>query len=66
MKPNSVHDFWKKIDIREDDECWEWLAGKDKDGYGLFWWNNRQGRATRYLMSVVCGKIGVETHIIRS
>lgn len=28
--------FWCKVDIRGDDDCWPWLAGKTKDGYGLF------------------------------
>jgi hypothetical protein len=26
--------FWSKVDIRDDDECWEWLAYQDPDGYG--------------------------------
>ncbi len=26
--------FWSKVDIRGDDECWLWVASKDKDGYG--------------------------------
>jgi len=28
--------FWSKVDIRDEDECWLWRAGKDKDGYGQF------------------------------
>ena len=27
--------FWKRIDrSKGENECWEWQAGKDKDGYG--------------------------------
>lgn len=26
--------FWSRVDIRDDDECWEWRAGKKKGGYG--------------------------------
>jgi hypothetical protein len=34
----SVHlRFWSKVDIRGSDECWEWKAGKNKKGYGIFW-----------------------------
>jgi len=29
--------FWEKVDQRGPDECWEWLAGCDKEsGYGRF------------------------------
>lgn len=28
--------FWAKVDIKTEDECWEWKTGKDKDGYGKF------------------------------
>jgi hypothetical protein len=28
--------FWSKVDIRGPDECWPWLAYRDKNGYGTF------------------------------
>ena len=28
--------FWEKADKKGEDECWEWLAGKNYKGYGVF------------------------------
>ena len=28
--------FWEKVDKKGDDECWEWLARINRDGYGQF------------------------------
>lgn len=28
--------FWSKVDIRGEDECWEWKAGRNRGGYGMF------------------------------
>jgi len=31
-----VKAFWGKVDKRGPDECWNWLGGKDRKGYGQF------------------------------
>lgn len=28
--------FWNLVDIKDDNDCWYWKAGKNKSGYGLF------------------------------
>ena len=31
----SRRSFWAKVDRRGHDECWPWLACRDRDGYGI-------------------------------
>jgi hypothetical protein len=33
---NIIDRFYKFIDVKEKDECWEWQGYRDKDGYGYF------------------------------
>ncbi|WP_257299364.1 HNH endonuclease [Haloarchaeobius sp. FL176] len=28
--------FWEKVDVRGEDECWEWKRGTFRAGYGAF------------------------------
>lgn len=35
-KENINHRFWNKVDVAGEDDCWEWTAAKNKDGYGKF------------------------------
>lgn len=28
--------FWRHVDKKNNDECWNWTGSKDKKGYGLF------------------------------
>jgi hypothetical protein len=31
---NFIERFWSHVDVREQDECWEWTAGRNREGYG--------------------------------
>jgi hypothetical protein len=33
---DPLPNWWSKVDRGSDDECWPWLKGRDKDGYGKF------------------------------
>lgn len=35
--------FWKKVNQRGSEECWEWTAAKNLHGYGMFWAGRRSG-----------------------
>ena len=36
LTDKNIKNFWKKVDKKGEFECWEWIACKDKNGYGLF------------------------------
>lgn len=32
---DPIERFWAKVNSQPD-ECWEWIAGRDRHGYGFF------------------------------
>lgn len=34
LSEKNIKNFWKHVDKKSDDECWEWMACKYTDGYG--------------------------------
>jgi len=32
--------FWGYVDVKTEDECWEWTGTKTAANYGLIWWND--------------------------
>jgi len=52
-----VERFWEKVDIRGPDECWDWLAYKNKDGYGFFWLKGKHPSAHRVAWELTNGEI---------
>ena len=49
--------FWPKVDKREPNQCWEWLAGTNHDGYGKFRYNGKDGSAHRVSWILANGDI---------
>lgn len=58
MDEETVIRFFSKVYIPEDDdECWEWLAGNHKDGYGQFFYNGKMFLAHRLSYEFFFGQI---------
>ncbi len=49
--------FWKKVKKLSDDQCWEWTAHKDRDGYGSIQYMDLPRPAHRVSFSMSFGEI---------
>lgn len=47
--------FWERVEISED--CWNWTAGTNSNGYGKLWLNGKLIQAHRFAYSLVHGVI---------
>lgn len=55
---HALKRFRDKINIPEvENDCWEWISGVDKNGYGNFWANGKNVRAHRFAYQIFKGKI---------
>ena len=62
LRGSDEERFWHKVAVAGEDECWEWLAAKKENGvnssgsYGIFYFNGRTGRASRYSLELKLGR----------
>ena len=53
--------FWKKVDRSPgqgpDGDCWEWMAYRNTDGYGVFWFQGSMVHAHRLAWQLENGEI---------
>lgn len=56
---DEVQEFWKRVAIGPDDECWEWKGDRSAKGYGRFNLGRRGAVATasRYAWTLTNGPI---------
>ncbi len=54
---NTPQDFWNNVNIKEKDDCWEWMGYLDHNGYGSISINNYPNRTHRYAWEIVHGCI---------
>lgn len=55
LNADPVARFWTYVDVRGPDDCWEWLGGRRKNGYGKFKVNYISHLAHRYSYSISIG-----------
>jgi hypothetical protein len=49
--------FWSKVDKRGPSECWPWLGGTDRKGYGLIGIGDKTYRAPRLVLLFTSGEM---------
>jgi hypothetical protein len=60
MKQKDIDRFWSKVDRRGPDECWLWLAGRDKGGYGQIRINGKTERSNRIAYFLAYGPTALQ------
>lgn len=56
-RPNDAEGFWAQVAVREPDECWPWLGGRMRLGYGRLRWQGRKRLAHRVAWSLAYGPV---------
>lgn len=56
--------FWVKVEKCREDECWEWKARKNKDGYGRFKYNGKNELSHRISYILTHGSIPEELFVL--
>lgn len=57
LTENNIRNFWKKVDKKEGDGCWEWTGTKHLSGYGQLWIGGRPRLAHRISYQLHYGEI---------
>lgn len=62
MSPRELQRFLTRVDIPDDDACWEWQGGRAR-GYGMFWINGQNHGAHRVAYEHFVGPIPADMEI---
>ena len=57
MRPNTPENVWAGVDVRGEDECWEWQRCRDKDGYGFVKYRQKMVKPHRLIWTFLNGSI---------
>lgn len=47
--------FWSKVDIRDNNDCWNWLGGIRGEGYGIFRYKRKTIDSHRFVWFLIKG-----------
>lgn len=53
----DITEFWNFVDIRGEDDCWEWQRSRRIQGYGQFWFQGKLWGASRLAYHLTHGAI---------
>lgn len=53
---SEVDRFMRHVSPEPNTGCWLWMAGEDRDGYGMFWSAGKTHRATHFSLTVLAGQ----------
>lgn len=48
--------FWRRVEIKGEDECWPWRMGKTTRGYGVVWFAGRKYKTHRLALQLTLGR----------
>lgn len=56
--------FWRRVDVREPDDCWEWTGSKSSNGYGGIKVSGQDQYAHRVSWMLFHGSIPKGIHVL--
>lgn len=56
LSGDTHQNFWMRVDIREKDECWEWIGQRMSKGYGTYFFQHARILSHRYAYASTYGE----------
>lgn len=64
MRTSLEQRFWRQVDCRGPDECWEWQSSRTAFGYGQFMVNYKNHRTHRFAWELRNGAVPDGLHVL--
>jgi hypothetical protein len=59
---NTADNFWRKVNVAGEEQCWEWQGARNSSGYGNLSWQGQQAQAHRVAYFLKYGGIELQTN----